>query len=236
MVKAKAEIARKIEFLATVHTASIDPALRKLLMTRNRRERRREAEKARGRAYYWENKEKRTTYALTYNARKRGVLNANAREKRKTEPEKGKAASSKYRRANRRKINDASIAVVKLKLANDPKFKRVHYIRCAIYTALKRGKTPKTGRTCMYLGCSIPEALAHIESQFIDGMTWANWSVGGWHLDHIRPIASFDQTVEGWEFEANHYTNLQPLWAFDNLSKGDKWVSGCSEELAPQPN
>jgi 5-methylcytosine-specific restriction endonuclease McrA len=64
-------------------------------------------------------------------------------------------------------------------------------------------------------GCTRDEFKAHIESQFVEGMTWSNWSVDGWHIDHITPLSKGG---------TNHYTNLQPLWAKDNLSKSDKLI------------
>lgn len=69
-----------------------------------------------------------------------------------------------------------------------------------------------------WLGCSAPELVAHIESQFAPGMSWDNR--GEWHVDHIRPLASFDLTDPAQRLEACHYTNLQPLWAADNIAKG----------------
>jgi hypothetical protein len=58
----------------------------------------------------------------------------------------------------------------------------------------------------------------NIESKFIDGMTWDNY--GEWHIDHIKPISSFNKNEE--PKIVNSLDNLQPLWAFDNLSKGCK--------------
>jgi len=64
---------------------------------------------------------------------------------------------------------------------------------------------------------------AHLELQFNDGMSWENY--GEWHIDHIRPISSFniesytdDDFIKCWSLD-----NLQPLWAIDNLKKGAKW-------------
>lgn len=70
------------------------------------------------------------------------------------------------------------------------------------------------------LGCSIYEARGHIEAQFLPGMTWDNH--GEWHIDHIRPIAGFDLTDPEQVRACAHYTNLQPLWAIDNLRKGGR--------------
>lgn len=76
-------------------------------------------------------------------------------------------------------------------------------------------------------GCSVEAFRSHIESQFRDGMTWDNWGRGWggareWHLDHIRPLASFDLTDLKQVAEACHYTNIQPLWASENRSKGPR--------------
>lgn len=76
---------------------------------------------------------------------------------------------------------------------------------------LKRCITTKT--TTEEIGCSWTELVKHLENQFTDGMTWENWGMKGWHIDHIKPISKGG---------TNHYTNLQPLWWYDNLSKGDK--------------
>jgi len=64
--------------------------------------------------------------------------------------------------------------------------------------------------------------MKHIEAQFKSGMTWENWSRTGWHLDHIKPLSSFDLSDRAQFLEACHYTNYQPLWAKDNLIKGKK--------------
>lgn len=71
------------------------------------------------------------------------------------------------------------------------------------------------------IGCSIDDLKEHLENQFQSGMTWQNF--GEWHIDHIRPCASFDLTDPKQQQECFHYTNLQPLWAAENISKNDKW-------------
>ena len=67
----------------------------------------------------------------------------------------------------------------------------------------------------------MPFVKKWIESQFVDGMSWDNH--GEWHIDHIRPCASFDLTDPEQQKECFNYKNLQPLWAKDNLSKGDRF-------------
>ena len=80
----------------------------------------------------------------------------------------------------------------------------------------------KSGSAVHDLGCSIFELKKHLESLFLPGMTWSNWSFDGWHIDHIKPLSSFDLTSRNQLLEACNYTNLQPLWCKDNLAKGGK--------------
>jgi len=72
------------------------------------------------------------------------------------------------------------------------------------------------------LGCSIPDFVAHLESQWQPGMSWDNYGLGddSWHIDHIIPCAAFDLTDPQQQRECFHYTNCRPLWAEENLSKG----------------
>ena len=75
----------------------------------------------------------------------------------------------------------------------------------------------KTDKTMTLVGCSLNDLKRHIESKFQTGMTWENY--GKWHVDHIKPCAAFDLSDEKNQRECFHYTNLQPLWAEDNLRK-----------------
>lgn len=76
--------------------------------------------------------------------------------------------------------------------------------------------------TLELIGCDRETFISHIEKQFTEGMTWENYGLKGWHVDHIIPLSSFDLTVENEVKKACHYTNLQPLWWQDNLEKGNK--------------
>lgn len=76
----------------------------------------------------------------------------------------------------------------------------------------------KTGSAVRELGCSIEELILWLESQFQPEMSWKNY--GLWHIDHRKPLSSFDLTKMDQVKVACHWSNLQPLWALDNLSKG----------------
>ncbi len=93
-------------------------------------------------------------------------------------------------------------------------------LRRRLHHALKGNA--KTGSAVRDLGCSIDELKLHLESKFKPGMTWENHSLLGWHIDHIKPLASFDLTNRDELLKAIHYTNLQPLWAEENMKKGSK--------------
>jgi hypothetical protein len=77
----------------------------------------------------------------------------------------------------------------------------------------------KSGSAVADLGCSIDELKAHLESQFTEGMTWETYGRDGWHIDHIVPLCRFDLSSKDEIIIACCYSNLQPLWARDNLKK-----------------
>lgn len=91
-------------------------------------------------------------------------------------------------------------------------------LRTRIFLAI-RGYEKAAG-TCELLGASLDIVRKHIESLWKPGMTWSNWTRDGWHVDHIKPCASFDLTDPEQQKQCFNYTNLQPLWWRENLSKG----------------
>jgi len=105
----------------------------------------------------------------------------------------------------------------KEKYANDPEFKLGILIRGFCRRVTDAVKEQKELHSLEYLGCSLDEFKLHIESLWVEGMSWANH--GDWHIDHKVPLDYFVKNSDD-PWEANHYTNLQPLWAADNLSKG----------------
>lgn len=94
-------------------------------------------------------------------------------------------------------------------------------LRCRIRKAVKRQS--RNDKSIDLLGCSYAELVTYIEKLFVEGMSWDNYGPTGWHIDHIKPCASFDLTNQDEQRKCFHYTNLQPLWAVDNLSKGARW-------------
>ena len=105
----------------------------------------------------------------------------------------------------------------------DPVFRLTVNLRRRVLLGLQ-GRS-KSSRTEDLLGCSFTFLRFWLESKFLPNMSWENY--GDWHVDHIRPLASFDLTDPKQQALAFHFLNLQPLWAKDNLSKGAKILDTC---------
>ena len=103
------------------------------------------------------------------------------------------------------------------KYHEDLNYRLTKLLRGRLHKYLKKGVRPS--KAVHFLGCSLDELRLYIEGQFLEGMSWSNWSKDGWHIDHIRPLTSFDLTDEKQLLEAVNYKNLQPLWAEDNWKK-----------------
>lgn len=125
------------------------------------------------------------------------------------------AGNKKYR-ANR-------LAAHKRRRETDTEFNLKLRLRRRMNGAMHSADATATASTMELLGCKPSDLRAHLETQFVDGMSWENY--GEWEVDHIRPCASFDLTDEQQQRECFHFSNLQPLWMSDNRSKGAKLVA-----------
>ena len=105
-------------------------------------------------------------------------------------------------------------------LETNPHAKLAHNCRKRISALFKAKGIKKSLKTIELLGCTTQEAKRHLELQFKPGMTWDNHKFKGWHIDHIIPCAAFDLNDPEQQKKCFHYTNLQPLWWWENLSKG----------------
>lgn len=99
-------------------------------------------------------------------------------------------------------------------------FKIKSYIRNRIRSFLKLKNISKQNKTFEIVGCTPEELKLHLEKQFNGEMNWSNYGKFGWHIDHIIPLDSGCNEED--ILKLCHYTNLQPLWWSDNLSKGVK--------------
>ena len=95
----------------------------------------------------------------------------------------------------------------------------------------KKQKVENNIKVLDLLGCSIKYLKEHLEKKFKPGMSWNNYGNLGWHIDHIKPLSlakSAEDVAEGKFF---HYTNLQPLWAEENIKKSNKYEIFLDEKI-----
>lgn len=134
--------------------------------------------------------------------------------------------SQQYYEENKEKINKKSAEYKNKKYNEDPTFRLVILHRARVNALIKNLKMNKNvaykDSKLELLGCSPQELKEWIENKFIEGMSWDKLGVHGIHIDHVIPCAKFDLSIEENVRKCFHYTNLQPLWAKDNLSKGSR--------------
>ena len=148
---------------------------------------------------------------------------------REQNPEKIKETQKKYKEKNRETIlqkkkewrkNNPTYMLNRKK--TDPVFKVSVNMRSRIRIFIRKtSHITKRDKTFVYVGCTPDFLKEHIEKQFTEGMSWDNYGLRGWHIDHIIPLSS--AKTEEDVYKLCHYTNLQPLWAKDNISKGNKY-------------
>ena len=163
-----------------------------------------QCENERGKKYYIKNREKQLSRYKEYYIKNR---------------EKQLSRYKEYNIKNKEKIQSYNNEYKKNRKLNDPTFKLIQNVRVRLYEYLKIKSIVKSKRTFDIVGCSPPELKDYLEKQFTEGMSWG--LVGKHiHIDHIIPLSSAKTKEE--IYKLCHYTNLQPLWAKDNLSKGNK--------------
>jgi len=179
--------------------------------------------------------QKRKEYDRIYREKNRDKINARIRvwsksekqQKKKQEyTEKNREKLLKYwtdyrkKPGQKEKFKKYFNSWISKKLKSDPNFKMKMQLSHRVYMALKVNGISKSKRTMKLLGCTVTELWQYLESKFQPGMTKENY--GKWHVDHIKPCALFDLTKPEEQAKCFHYTNLQPLWAKDNIRKGKK--------------
>ena len=137
-------------------------------------------------------------------------------EYRKNNSEHYRELYSSYRLKNREHINRKE----RERRLNNPSYRLRKNIRALVWKYLKISNTVKTKNTEDLIGVSMDQIKKELESKFKPGMTWDNY--GKWHIDHIKPQCLFDFTNEEDIKKCWSLDNLQPLWAEENLKKGNK--------------
>lgn len=131
---------------------------------------------------------------------------------------KYKDRQKELQKQNKDHINARKRIRTKERAKTDPNYKIKRNLRHRFWAAVTRDS--KNSSVIDLLGCDIEKLKIYLGTKFSEGMSWDNY--GKWHIDHILPCASFDLTNAEQQKICFHYTNLQPLWAIDNIKKGNK--------------
>jgi hypothetical protein len=127
------------------------------------------------------------------------------------------AKQKEYRELNKEALRDWR-SNYQLVIMSDPILRMKYRYRNIISKCVTRMGFTKRSSAKTILGCTWDEFKSHIEKQFTGGMSWEK--IGEIHIDHIQPLAS--AVTEADVVALNHFTNLRPMWAVDNISKGAK--------------
>lgn len=146
-------------------------------------------------------------------------LTEKEKEGKKIYAEKNSEKIKEYQRDYKRKNRVILNAKEKLRKENDPVYRAICNIRTRVSDLCSAIGSDRKLSATKSIGLTRGEFKSHIESMFVDGMAWSNY--GDWHIDHIKPlsIAKTEEEV----MKLNHYTNLQPLWWYDNIKKRDSY-------------
>ena len=136
--------------------------------------------------------------------------------------EQARVTSSKYYKIHGDRLRRYQVEYSRNRYANDSTYRLMCSLRNRLRQALKGNDKSETTKNL--LGCSVDRLRSYIQSKFTEGMHMGNY--GDWHLDHVQPCASFDLSDAKQQRACFHYTNLQPLWAKDNLIKSSKVTQG----------
>lgn len=134
--------------------------------------------------------------------------------------EKNKARLAEYSKGWRTENLPKTREYMKKRRKYDLQFRLREILRTRQTKALEGNY--KIGSFIRDLGCTISELKFYLEGKFTDGMSWENYGHDTWHIDHMVPLAMFDLSDRQQFLQACHYTNLQPMWAIENLRKSKK--------------
>jgi len=179
---------------------------------------------------YWEkNKERRSEeykkwVSMNENYHKEWRLknSEKVKQSRKSYEKKNKDKVNEYKRLKRSENLEDYREKERLKYENNSHLKLIRNYRTRVKNYIKFNKFSLNTGTYEIVGLTSTELKIYLESKFVDLMSWDNYGLSGWHVDHIIPLSSAKNDEE--LKTLCHYTNLQPLWWFDNLSKGCKIV------------
>jgi hypothetical protein len=169
---------------------------------------------------YLVSKDNKLKYSKTYYEKNKEIQSIRQKNYYNNNKEYFLQKSKKYLNENYDKVLSYQKKYKQDRFKKDPIFRTIICVRARVNNFLREKNFNKKNKTIEIVGCSPSELKKYLEKQFINGMTWENHSLYGWHIDHIIPLSSAKTEEE--IYKLCHYTNLQPLWATDNLKKLNK--------------
>lgn len=191
-----------------------------------------EAARAARREYYKNNRQASLDAHKVWRGKNKKYLAEKNRENYQKNREKILAEKAEERRVNPEKHRAAASRSAAKRYATE-KGKLEITVKASVWYGIKRGS--KCGRSTFdLLGYTVEELKSHLEKQFQPGMSWENYNRHGWHIDHKIPLSAHNyETPDDEDFKrAWALSNLQPLWAKENLSKSDKLFASFQPSLA----
>lgn len=137
---------------------------------------------------------------------------------KQTHKEEIQAQRKIYEAENIDHLRERSNKYTKERRERDINFKIAGNLRCRLRKAIHRNS--KVGSAVSDLGCSIEKFKQYIEKQFQPGMSWDNWALDTWHIDHIISLSTVDLTNREQFLKVCHYTNQRPMWSDQNIKEG----------------
>ena len=180
--------------------------------------------------YAQENKEKIREYNKVYRQENKEAI----KECNKTYKQKNKERLKEYNQFHAKEIKQYHRQYTRDKRKTDINFRLADNLRRRLHDAIKQGW--KSGSAVADLMMSISDFKLYLEERFYPNpetgemMTWNNYGMFGWHIDHIVPLSAFDLTDPQQFKKACHYSNLRPMWAKQNISEGDRGLSLSKRE------
>ena len=182
--------------------------------------------KEKRREKYEKNKDKDWYKEASLKAKQKFVASGKKAEadKRYAQSEFGKQSHEKARKTWQKKFEEkVGMPFSSYRLKTDPQFKLHCRLNTRVHKALERDGTVKANKTTQLVGCSIKELKDYLQAHWEKGMNWENYTKEGWHIDHIRPCASFDLTDNEQQKVCFNWRNLMPMWGQENMEKGDRY-------------
>ena len=174
--------------------------------------------------YRVRNRDKFNAQRREYYKKNRAMIRARAKKYKEQDPERANAYNRQYTKTDKHRAYRRRLR--RHKHETDLNFRIKEALRSRVVSAIKGLR--KSASTIQLIGCDIGFLRLFLQARFLEGMTWANW--GEWQIDHIIPCAEFDLSKPAQQKQCFNYTNLPPIWAKDNQSKGRK----CPDSHQPE--